>query len=127
MKKFIFQTIILFFLYCNGIYGQICRVEEPISFRKTDIPDLKMSSKTVKSMPSLDMKRIIQEDNEEESKGLPPRFGYKLKVDYNLDNSGEWTVLSNGDRVWRLIISCPGALSINLCWVKNQPQTDKIT
>jgi hypothetical protein len=118
MRKFILQMIILFSLYCNGIYGQICTVEEPTSFRKTDIPDLKMSSKTVKSMPSLDMKRIIQEDNEEESKGLPPRFGYRLKVDYNLDNSGEWTVLSNGDRIWRLIISCPGALSINLLYDK---------
>jgi len=39
-------------------------------------------------------------------------------VNFNLDNSGEWTVLPNGDKIWRLVVSCKGALSINLLYDK---------
>jgi len=64
------------------------------------------------------MKKIEQEDKEDEENGIPPRFGYPHKVNYNLDNSGEWVVLPNGDKLWRLAISCQNALSINLLYDK---------
>jgi len=51
-----------------------------------------------------------------EAGGFPPRFGYRHDVNYNMENSGEWTDLPNGDKIWRLAISCPGALSINLLY-----------
>ncbi|MGA7306429.1 MAG: T9SS type A sorting domain-containing protein [Rhodothermales bacterium] len=43
-----------------------------------------------------------------------PRFGKALSVDLGLNNSGTWTELPNGDRLWRLRIKSPGAISINL-------------
>ena len=49
---------------------------------------------------------------------MPPRFGHRYKVDYNLKNSGTWFTLPDGDRIWRLNISSPGALSINLLYDK---------
>jgi hypothetical protein len=117
MKKLVFTSIILL-LSCCGIYGQISTQEEPISFSRRDISALSVNERTVKSFAALDMEKIEQEDREDEASGIPPRFGYKHKVDYNLDNSGEWITLPNGDRIWRLTISCSGALSINLLYDK---------
>jgi hypothetical protein len=39
-------------------------------------------------------------------------------VNYDLNSAGTWTVLTNGDRIWQLEISCPNALSINLLYDK---------
>ena len=115
MKKFTYTVIILFSSLV--VYGQISTLEEPVSFR-TNVPALKISEKTRKILPSLDMNKIGREDKEDETNGVPPRFGYKHEVDYNLDNSGEWTDLPGGDKIWRLVISCPGALSVNLLYDK---------
>ncbi|MDR2425074.1 MAG: hypothetical protein LBD59_10195, partial [Prevotellaceae bacterium] len=67
-------------------------------------------------MPALNMALIYQEDESDEANGLPPRFGYSHPVNYDLTNSGEWTTLANGDKIWRLNIECAGALSINLLY-----------
>jgi hypothetical protein len=117
MKKIIFTSIVLL-LSCRIVYGQISTAEEPVSFRTANIPALRTNDRTAKSMPSFDIERIQAEDREEESKGRPPRFGYRQEVNYNLDNSGEWTTLPDGSRIWRLAISSPGALSINLLYDK---------
>lgn len=42
------------------------------------------------------------------------RFGYEFPVQLGLHNSGVWTTLPNGDRVWRIEVYCHRALSINL-------------
>ena len=49
---------------------------------------------------------------------MPPRFGYQHRVNYDLNNSGTWYKLSNGDRLWQLNVVCPNALSINFCYDK---------
>ena len=89
MRKSVFVSIILL-LSCYVVYGQISTEEEPVSFR-TNLPALRTNERTVKSFTSLDLKKIEQEDIEDEANGIPPRFGYKHEVNYNLDNSGEWT------------------------------------
>jgi len=115
MKYRVFITAVLL-LSCSFVYGQISTDEEPVSFSRTNVPAINTGERTVKSFSSLDMKSIEQEDREDEENGIPPRFGYRHEVSYNLDNSGEWTVLDNGDKIWRLDISCQGALSINLLY-----------
>ena len=102
MRNFIFVSSILLLL-CFSVYGQISTNEKPVSFR-TNMPTFRTSENTHKSLPQLDMPKIEKEDTEDEANGLPPRFGYKYKVNYNLENSGEWTELPNGDRIWRLSI-----------------------
>jgi hypothetical protein len=109
MRRYNLITVLV--LSFNIAYGQLSTEESPISFGK-NIPALNISRNTHKVLPSLDMNRIEQEDMEDEANGMPFRFGYKHDVDYNLNNSGEWTVLSDGSRIWRLSISCPDALSI---------------
>ena len=83
-----------------------------------DIPALRASTSTHKEMASLDMERIFREDMEDKMHNVPPRFGYPHRVNYNLENSGEWTTLPDGSRLWRLTISASEALSINLLYDK---------
>ncbi len=66
----------------------------------------------IATRPSLEL--IAREDREDQEKGLPPRFGYPIDAGLNLNNSGKWVELPNGDKVWLLKIQSPGALSINL-------------
>ncbi|MDR2145632.1 MAG: hypothetical protein LBE91_04120 [Tannerella sp.] len=115
MKKIIFLTIIS--VFSSGIYCQNSTQEQPVSFRTT-VSALRTSEMSVKTFASLDIKKIEQEDIEDEANGRSPRFGFKHAVNYNLDNSGEWTVMPAGDKIWRLVISCKGALSINLLYDK---------
>ncbi len=70
------------------------------------------------TMPALDMAKIEAEDKEDEEYDMPPRFGYPHFVDYDLNNSGTWYELPNGDKLWQLNVVCPGALSVNFCYDK---------
>lgn len=65
-------------------------------------------------MPSFDVEAMRAEDafNDEYKIG-PWRFGKNFETNFNLDNSGIWHTMPNGDKVWRLGIESDGALSIN--------------
>ncbi|MCB0782586.1 MAG: trypsin-like peptidase domain-containing protein [Flavobacteriales bacterium] len=66
-------------------------------------------------MPAVDTDALLAEDATREASGFkePWRFGYNHSVHLGTDNAGTWDVLPNGDRLWRLSVECPGALSIN--------------
>jgi lysyl endopeptidase len=66
-------------------------------------------------MPGYDQDIVDAQDViDDEGKDAPWRFGYKYDVDYSPSNSGTWTTLPNGDKVWQLAIECTGAMTINL-------------
>lgn len=66
-------------------------------------------------MPTFDQAAIDAEDAiNDPLKNAPWRFGYKHAVNYNLNNSGNWTTLPNGDKIWQLGLESAGALTINL-------------
>ncbi len=67
-------------------------------------------------LPSLNLNTLLAEDEVDSQNGLPPRFGVPINASYNLNNSGLWTELPNGDKLWRLKIKCENALSINLLY-----------
>jgi len=68
-------------------------------------------------MPAFDVEPLRQQDAlNDNNKAMPFRFGYNHMVTLNLQNSGYWMDLPDGGRVWRLGISSPGALSINLAF-----------
>lgn len=77
-----------------------------------------MPPAVVEEFPALDHDRLIAEDEARYASGVkgPFRFGFEHAVHLSLDNSGSWATMPNGDRVWRLMLHCPGALSINLQW-----------
>jgi hypothetical protein len=67
-------------------------------------------------MPGIDLMALLAEDEIEEAEGMPFRFGAPFDIDLGLNNSGKWDTLSNGDRLWRIKIVCPGAYSTNLIY-----------
>lgn len=115
MRKIVLTFILV--LSAIAMRGQICTGEDPVSYG-LELPAVKSSEKAQKTMPRLDMEKVRREDREDAANGLPLRFGYAYDVNFDLDNSGEWTELEDGGRLWRLEISCPGALSINLLYDK---------
>jgi len=66
-------------------------------------------------MPHVDAAALMAEDDARIAGGVkgPYRFGFNHAVDLGLENSGIWHEFPNGDRLWRLAIICPEALSIN--------------
>ncbi len=66
------------------------------------------------NMPPFDEAAYRSEDSINDLFKIGPwRFGYKHQVSYTLENSGEWTVLPNGDRIWQLHIKSKDAISMN--------------
>ena len=65
------------------------------------------------TMPTVDVWRLEAEDAAATKVGAM-RFGEELPVHLTPGNSGEWTQLENGDRVWRLRIESKGAFSLSL-------------
>ncbi len=60
-------------------------------------------------------------------KEVPYRFGWEWEVDLNLSNSGVWTDLNGGDRIWQLGIACPEATSISFIFDQyNLPKGAKL-
>ncbi len=69
----------------------------------------------VEVMKDFDVQSLKEEDLALDTiKDIPPRFGHNLYVDINMEKNGKWEVLENGDKIWRLDISSPGAYTINL-------------
>lgn len=67
-------------------------------------------------LPAVDVATLMDEDAARAGQGLkgPFRFGLEHQTQFTLQNSGSWYAMPNGDRVWRLMLHCPDALSINL-------------
>ncbi|MBU1920713.1 hypothetical protein KKG66_07695 [bacterium] len=74
-----------------------------------------LSAPPTVTMAKIDVNDYIAEDKLQ-PKDVPPRFGVPFDVSLNLKNSGVWTDLPGGDRLWRLRIESEGAYSINLIY-----------
>ena len=106
MKNCIF-TLILIFSF-SFTFSQVTNEGEPKSWALNYNYTLQE-----KVLPSFDLNQVKTEDQINDSKPRTPwRFGYSHSVDYGFDD-GQWTELENGDRIWRILISSPGALSLN--------------
>ncbi|HOY29065.1 MAG TPA: hypothetical protein PLR96_08830, partial [Flavobacteriales bacterium] len=79
--------------------------------RSNGLPDAPLTT-----MAEVDVAALKAEDEARLAAGKkgPYRFGSNHAVDLSLENSGIWHTMSNGDRVWRTAVRCPGAFSINM-------------
>lgn len=117
MKR-IFTVAIFTTLFWFQVGAQISTNELPVSFSLFQ-QDIQTSSRLNKEiLPSQNMNDMYLEDEENEQNGIPPRFGYRIRVDFNMENSGTWIDLPTGDRIWQLSIESPRALSLNLLYDK---------
>lgn len=68
-----------------------------------------------KDLPAIDLLALqAQDELDQTNKAIPYRFAYASSVSFNTVNSGRWTNLDNGDRVWILGMRSEVALSLNI-------------
>lgn len=104
-------SLIVLLIMIQPVQAQISKESTPPSFNNS-------VTNTIPTVITADVNvaALLAEDELEVGKDIPLRFGYPFDVRYDLDNSGQWEVLPNGDRIWRLRIESPGAYSINLIY-----------
>ncbi len=114
MNKTLLRTSAASILIATLLPAQLCaQIEQggvPYSFsRASELP-----MPVGVHLPPLDLVALAAEDAvNDQNKSVPYRFGYNHSVNLGINNSGTWTTLADGTRVWRLGIECPGAISIN--------------
>ncbi|MHA3788215.1 T9SS type A sorting domain-containing protein [Flavobacterium hauense] len=90
-------------------YGQVTNTGKPASWEF-----MTKSKVAANAMPEFDLAKLNEEDKiNDADKTKAWRYGYEFTVDHNLANSGEWTTLANGDRIWRIRYTSAGAKTMN--------------
>tara|TARA_Y100001968_G_C19447742_1_gene766396 strand:+ start:2576 stop:4906 length:2331 start_codon:yes stop_codon:yes gene_type:complete len=112
MKKIFTLFVLAFTSLFSPFFSQVFDLGGPVSFKlKNELKE----DYDVHVMPSFDLAAQLAADQINHSNKIGPyRFGYEHIVNLSIDNSGNWDVLSNGDKIWRLKLISTGALSINL-------------
>ena len=106
-------SVITYLFVGFSMLAQVTNQGEPTSWNL----NLSNDGVSVKSLPQFDMNQVKVEDLiNDEKPDSPWRFGYSHSVDFGLED-GTWTELDNGDRIWRLLVSSPGALSLNFIFL----------
>ncbi|MEI7594124.1 MAG: trypsin-like peptidase domain-containing protein [Bacteroidota bacterium] len=111
MKKLLLFSIVLSLGLFLNTNAQVSIGGKPFSFTNN-----KLSLEVQKIiLPKVDLQALLAEDEiESHYKDIPYRFGIPIDVNLNLQNSGTWENLANGDRIWRLNITSKNALSLNI-------------
>lgn len=115
MQKILFLVLVFFVFAINIVYSQIMdSSKKPFSFNyDSDMKSLTLESKvSTEVMPSFNIDSMLIEDEKNKEYNLPFRFGYPHHVSINLETNGTWDTLTNGDRLCRMKINCPGAFSL---------------
>ncbi|WP_294820089.1 T9SS type A sorting domain-containing protein [uncultured Flavobacterium sp.] len=101
-------TFLLMLLAGFG-HGQVTNEGKPASWKVQGLQDISPAV-----MPKFDLAALEAEDEANKNrKDIPWRFGTEFLVDHNLQNSGQWHVLPNSDRIWRMRYRSAGAKSLN--------------
>lgn len=108
-----YKVLALLIFLINYSFAQVSDLGGPISFyEKSGLSD---DLVPLEIMGSFNIEKQLEEDAINMSNKVGPyRFGYEHNVNLNLQNSGVWKKLANGDRVWRIGLKCQDALSINV-------------
>ncbi len=106
------STIVAFFVLLNFCSAQI----------STNIPAQSIQNETLwesigdlpmQNLPTFEREKILKED---ENTVNSNRFAAPLLVNFDLNNSGKWLNLANGDRVWILKVRAKDALSLHILY-----------
>ena len=113
------KILLLFFIIflSLSVSGQVSQGGQPYSQTNATL----LNNTPVYVAPTIDLTPIRAEDViADQQKDIPWRFGVEIPVNLSLNNSGLWEVLPNGDKIWRLTIKVPEALSININYKKKE-------
>ncbi|MBN1598026.1 MAG: trypsin-like peptidase domain-containing protein [Bacteroidales bacterium] len=111
--------IFLFIYHLVGIYinihAQLYEKAIPVTLNNKNIN----AGIEYLTMPEVDINSLLKEDKlSEQFKDIPWRFGKNFSTDINPERDGTTEILSDGSKLWRVGIICPGALSINFLFDK---------
>ncbi len=109
----VISTVLSLMISFTCVISQLNQGGLPVSFElnKKNTPIDKIYQIYEASSP--DHEEIEREDLDNDSKGKPYRIAVNIPIDLNINNAGTWTVLENGDKIWRLGIRIPGALALS--------------
>ncbi|MCD4747197.1 MAG: hypothetical protein K8R58_12945 [Bacteroidales bacterium] len=111
MKNLLF-TLVLIFLTGNSIItvAQISQGGIPVSFTDKTISNIIK----IYEFQKPDLEKLALEDEENESNGMPYRNAVSIPVNLNIFNSGIWTDLDDGSKIWRLRLKSEDALALSV-------------
>ncbi|WP_298309950.1 T9SS type A sorting domain-containing protein [uncultured Aquimarina sp.] len=116
MKKIILCTAAL--LFCIIASGQVTNEGKPKSW-DADFLSIEKQSLVAIEMPDFDLIKIQKEDViNDQDRSKVYRFGYEFDVNYDINNSGKWSQLSNGDWIWRIRFKSNKARTMNFVFEK---------
>jgi len=110
-----YLSILIFLILSNQlIHSQINIGGKPKSFTLEISKQLPKQIQVIE-MPVFSKDSISKQDEIQDIKGNSPwRFGVNIKTDISPKNSGTWTNLTDGGRLWQLKIVSKGAQTINI-------------
>ena len=117
MKQYYYFLINLLSLLeissCGSVvFAQIAERGAPASFAYVDSLQLRSSNSPLTVQIDFDVATLQAEDLIAEENGALPRTSVIIPVDLNMDNAGEWSVLPNGIKIWRLMVRTPDAIAV---------------
>lgn len=109
------KKLVLFALFASGVFLANAQVQgiggTPISYKEKYVPSSIIAT-TKFATPNIDALRAEDAIVDAEKSG-PWRFAYNHMTDLNMNNSGTWTNLQNGGKLWRLKVNSKNALTLN--------------
>ncbi len=115
---FLKYSFLFFFLCCVfSLEAQISEGGTPPSFLHSGAMPMS-AQQMLQVRPDFDVTTLKAEDKIREEAGMPPRAFYEIPVHLSPENSGEWTMLPNGQYIWRLTLEAPNAIAMLLTYDK---------
>jgi len=125
MRKLVVFTVLFPLWGLGGLYAQLTTNEQPYGLQQRNAGQ---SKQTYIVLPPPDVRQLAIEDSINEQsriagvdsvmQGGGTRFAVAVWVNYTLENSGVWETLPNGDKIWRLKVKIPNALSTHTYYDK---------
>ncbi|MCK4639573.1 MAG: hypothetical protein KAT33_09150, partial [Bacteroidales bacterium] len=115
MKKIKLITLLLSGIILGIVqnsFAQISQGGTPFSFTDKSISD---NFEMIElSKPDMELIRLEDEENIQSQFPGPERIGVSIIVNLNPNNSGTWTDLSDGGKIWRLKLRSEDALALGV-------------
>jgi len=113
MKNFYLSTLMLLLSlgFSINIFSQISQGGIPRSFTESGISAI--FEQIILEQPDITAIEIEDAMNGYEG-NMRPRVGVSVIVDKGINNSGTWTQLVNGGKIWRLNLKCDGAIGLGV-------------
>lgn len=109
-----YKNYYLFFVLISGFingYAQVSELGAPVSF---EIDQRNLNETSPFELAEPNKARLIHDDAINDALGRAFRVGQLIQVNLNPQNSGTWTTLSDGSKVWQLQIRAENALALGL-------------